>query len=61
MSDVTQLLNAIEAGEPKAADQLLPLVYEANSGYPTWRPITAIDVLFTRVCPCFWLLPLRFR
>jgi len=27
MSDVTQLLNAIEAGEPKAADQLLPLVY----------------------------------
>jgi RNA polymerase sigma factor (TIGR02999 family) len=28
MSEVTQLLNAIEAGEPKAADQLLPLVYE---------------------------------
>jgi RNA polymerase sigma factor (TIGR02999 family) len=28
MSDVTRLLNAIEAGEPKAADQLLPLVYE---------------------------------
>ena len=28
MSDVTELLNAIEAGEPKAADQLLPLVYE---------------------------------
>jgi RNA polymerase sigma factor (TIGR02999 family) len=28
MSDVTQLLNAIEAGEPKAADQLLPLVYK---------------------------------
>jgi RNA polymerase sigma factor (TIGR02999 family) len=28
MSDVTQLLNAIEAGEPNAADQLLPLVYE---------------------------------
>jgi RNA polymerase sigma factor (TIGR02999 family) len=27
MSDVTQLLKAIEAGEPKAADQLLPLVY----------------------------------
>ncbi|MBM3882724.1 MAG: sigma-70 family RNA polymerase sigma factor [Verrucomicrobia bacterium] len=26
--DVTRLLNAIEAGEPKAADQLLPLVYE---------------------------------
>jgi RNA polymerase sigma factor (TIGR02999 family) len=28
MSDVTQLLTAIEAGEPQAADQLLPLVYE---------------------------------
>jgi RNA polymerase sigma factor (TIGR02999 family) len=28
MPDVTQLLHAIEAGEPKAADQLLPLVYD---------------------------------
>jgi len=28
MSDATQLLDAIEAGEPKAADQLLPLVYD---------------------------------
>ncbi len=28
MSDVTQLLNAIDAGDPKASDQLLPLVYE---------------------------------
>jgi RNA polymerase sigma factor (TIGR02999 family) len=28
MSDVTHLLNAIEAGEATAADQLLPLVYE---------------------------------
>ncbi|MBI3416775.1 MAG: sigma-70 family RNA polymerase sigma factor [Verrucomicrobia bacterium] len=28
MSDVTQLLNAIEAGESKAAEQLLPLVYD---------------------------------
>src|SRR5688572_12198527 len=27
MSDVTQLLNAIDAGDPKAAGQLLPLVY----------------------------------
>jgi RNA polymerase sigma factor (TIGR02999 family) len=26
--DVTQLLSALEAGEPRAADQLLPLVYE---------------------------------
>jgi len=28
VSDVTQLLSAIDAGDPKAADQLLPLVYE---------------------------------
>ena len=28
MSDVTRLLNAIDAGDPKASGQLLPLVYE---------------------------------
>src|SRR4030095_9460888 len=28
MSDVTQLLNAIDAGDPKAAEDLLPLVYK---------------------------------
>ena len=28
MSDVTQLLTAIEAGDPNASEQLLPLVYE---------------------------------
>ena len=28
MSDVTQLLNAVEQGDPKAAAELLPLVYE---------------------------------
>ena len=28
MSDVTQLLSEIDAGDPKAADQLLPLVYD---------------------------------
>src|SRR5213596_3082070 len=28
MSDVTQILEAIEQGDRKAADQLLPLVYE---------------------------------
>jgi RNA polymerase sigma factor (TIGR02999 family) len=27
-TDVTQLLEAIDSGDPKAADQLLPLVYE---------------------------------
>jgi len=28
MSDVTRILHAIEHGDPKAADELLPLVYE---------------------------------
>jgi RNA polymerase sigma factor (TIGR02999 family) len=28
MSDVTRILSAIEAGDPHAADQLLPLVYD---------------------------------
>src|SRR5262245_57325425 len=28
MSDVTQILSRIEAGDPNAADQLLPLVYD---------------------------------
>ena len=28
MSDVTQILSAIEQGDPKAAEQLLPLVYD---------------------------------
>src|SRR5262245_57315177 len=28
MSDVTQILSSIEAGDPKAAEQLLPLVYD---------------------------------
>ena len=29
MSDVTRILSAIEQGDPRAADQLLPLVYDA--------------------------------
>jgi len=28
MTDVTRILNAIEQGDTKAADELLPLVYE---------------------------------
>ncbi len=28
MSDVTQILSAIEGGDPQAAEKLLPLVYE---------------------------------
>jgi len=28
LSDVTRILESIEQGDPKAADELLPLVYE---------------------------------
>jgi hypothetical protein len=28
MSDVTRILSRIEAGDPQAAEQLLPLVYD---------------------------------
>jgi RNA polymerase sigma factor (TIGR02999 family) len=28
MTEITRILNAIEAGDPRASDQLLPLVYE---------------------------------
>jgi ECF sigma factor len=28
MNDVTHILSAIERGDPKAADQLLPLIYD---------------------------------
>jgi hypothetical protein len=28
MNDVTRILNAIEQGDPHAAEELLPLVYE---------------------------------
>src|SRR5579872_6030698 len=28
MADVTQVLNAIDAGDPQASEQLLPLVYD---------------------------------
>ena len=29
MSDVTRILGQIESGDPQAAEQLLPLVYDA--------------------------------
>ena len=28
MADVTQILNAIEQGDPRATEELLPLIYE---------------------------------
>jgi RNA polymerase sigma factor (TIGR02999 family) len=37
MSDVTHILQAIEQGDPKAADELLPLVYEELRKLATHR------------------------
>ena len=47
MSDVTQLLTAIDSGDPKAADELLPLVYEKPpqpSGGETHQGAAGIDL-----------------
>jgi RNA polymerase sigma factor (TIGR02999 family) len=37
MSEVTVVLNAIEKGDPKAADQLLPLVYGELRKLAAWK------------------------
>src|SRR5512140_1149052 len=37
MSEVTQILSAIEAGDPHAAEQLLPLVYDELRKLATQR------------------------
>jgi len=37
MTDVTQILNAIEQGDPRAAEQLLPLVYDELRRLATGR------------------------
>ena len=37
MTDVTQILNAIEHGDPLAAEQLLPLVYDELRKLATQR------------------------
>jgi len=54
MSDVTQLLNAIEAGEPKAADKLLPLVYEELRKLAVVRMANAC-VLSFGACSARWI------
>jgi len=38
-SDLTQLLYSIEQGDPQAAEELLPLVYEESRrlALPKWR------------------------
>mgnify|MGYP001425977991 CR=1 FL=1 len=37
MKDLTQLLSAVEQGDPKAAEDLLPLVYEELRRLAAWR------------------------
>ena len=37
MSDVTRILDRVQRGEPKAADELLPLVYEELRRLASWR------------------------
>ncbi len=37
MHEVTRILSAIEQGDPKAAEQLLPLVYDELRGWPPRR------------------------
>ena len=37
MSDVTQILEAIHEGDPKAAEELLPLVYQELRKLASWR------------------------
>ena len=45
MSDVTRILNAAQQGDPKAAEELLPLVYEEL------RRLAAGKVAMERVIP----------
>ena len=37
MAEVTQILNAIRDGQPQAAEELLPLVYDDCDGWPPQR------------------------
>src|SRR5262249_8511600 len=39
MSDVTRILSAIEQGDPSAAEQLLPLVYDELRQLAAQRPV----------------------
>jgi RNA polymerase sigma factor (TIGR02999 family) len=38
MSDLTRILSEVEHGDPKAAEQLLPLVYDELRELAAWRP-----------------------
>jgi hypothetical protein len=50
MNDVTQILSAIEQGDPRAAEQLLPLVYDlvSRSPRPAPRPDEGQDRLTSK-------------
>jgi RNA polymerase sigma factor (TIGR02999 family) len=60
MSDVTHILNALEKGDPKAADELLPLVYgelrklaahkmAGESAYQTLQPTALVHEAWLRL------------
>jgi RNA polymerase sigma factor (TIGR02999 family) len=60
MSDVTQILNALQKGDPKAADELLPLVYgelrklaahkmAGESAYQTLQPTALVHEAWLRL------------
>lgn len=66
MSDVTQILAQIEEGDPSAADQLLPLVYEelrklAAARLAQEKPGQTLQAtaLVHDACPPFWERLLR--
>jgi hypothetical protein len=49
MSDVTQILSVIEQGDPKAAEKLLPLVYEELRKSPVVVSVLVAKALATRL------------
>ena len=51
MSDVTHILSAIEQGDPSAAHQLLPLIYDELGSNVAWQGHVAygdVDGAFAR-------------
>jgi hypothetical protein len=45
MSEVTRILSAIEGGDPRAADQFLPLVYDELRRHPA--PLEGMNSAWT--------------
>lgn len=48
MSDVTHILGKIESGDPRAAEQFLPLVYEELRRLAAGRVLTGAQIRRTR-------------